>query len=86
MILHVQQGSAADGFIVPLAKLCRWFGVPRRTMYYKPFKAAPKIDPKFAEPIKAMIEESPSFGYRTVAHLLGFSKNTVQRIFQLKGW
>ena len=33
-----------------------------------------------------MIEENPSFGYRTVAHLLDFNKNTVQRIFQLKGW
>ncbi|CAJ0784534.1 hypothetical protein R8510_05271 [Ralstonia chuxiongensis] len=33
-----------------------------------------------------MIEESQSFGYRTVAHLLGFNKNTVQRIFQLMGW
>lgn len=37
-------------------------------------------------PIKAMIEESPSFGYRTVAYLLGMNKNTVQRIFQLNGW
>ncbi|HUH60655.1 MAG TPA: DDE-type integrase/transposase/recombinase [Candidimonas sp.] len=44
------------------------------------------MDPKFVKPIKAMIEESPSFGYHTVAHLLGFNKNTVQRIFQLKGW
>ncbi len=33
-----------------------------------------------------MIEENPSFGYRTVAGLLGFNKNTVQLIFQLKGW
>lgn len=33
-----------------------------------------------------MIEEDPLFCYRTVAHLLGFNKNTVQRIFQLKGW
>ena len=33
-----------------------------------------------------MIEENPSFGYRTVAALLGFNKHTVQRIFQLKGW
>ena len=41
---------------------------------------------RFAEPIKAMIEENPAFGYRTVAHLLDFNKNTVQRIFQLKGW
>ena len=36
--------------------------------------------------IKAMIEENSSFGYRTVAHLLGFNKNTMQRIFQIKGW
>ena len=56
MILRIQQGLAADGFIVPLAKLCRWFGVPRRTMYYKPVKAAPKINPAFAEPFKALIE------------------------------
>jgi putative transposase len=33
-----------------------------------------------------LIEEEPSFGYRTVAWLLGFNKNTVQRIFQIKGW
>ncbi len=32
-----------------------------------------------------MIEENPSFGYRTVAYLLGMNKNTVQRIFQIKG-
>jgi len=56
VILRIQQGLAADGFIVPLAKLCRWFGVPRRTMYYKPVKAAPKINPAFAEPFKALIE------------------------------
>jgi putative transposase len=33
-----------------------------------------------------MIEENPSFGYRTVAHLLDFNKNTVQRVFQVMGW
>jgi hypothetical protein len=55
-------------------------------VYYRPTKAVPKVDARFAEPIKSMIEENPSFGYRTVAHLLDFNKNTVQRIFQLKGW
>jgi hypothetical protein len=60
--------------------------VPRRTVYYKLTKAAPKVDPRFAGPIKAMIEREPSFGYRTVAWLLGFNKNTAQRIFQIKGW
>jgi hypothetical protein len=32
-----------------------------------------------------MLEESQSFGYCTVAHLLGINEETVQRIFQLKG-
>ena len=86
MIRRIQQGLLAEGVTVSIAKLCAWFGVPRRTVYYKPTKAAPKVDPRFAEPIKAMIEQEPSFGYRTVAWLLGFNKNTVQRIFQLKGW
>ena len=35
---------------------------------------------------QAMIEEDPSFGYVTVAYLLRLKKNTVQSIFQLKGW
>ncbi|CAM4076581.1 hypothetical protein [Kerstersia similis] len=86
MILRMQRGPAAEGFEVSVSKLCRWFGVPRRTVYYRPVKSAPKVDPKYVEPIKAMIEESPLFGYRTVAWLLGFNKNTVQRIFQIKGW
>ncbi|WP_304956708.1 helix-turn-helix domain-containing protein [Vogesella sp. XCS3] len=28
-----------------ISKLCRWFGVPRRTLYYRPQKAAPKLQP-----------------------------------------
>lgn len=86
MIRTLHEGLLADGIAVPLTKLCAWFGVPRRTVYYKPTKATPKVDPRLAEPIKAMIEAEPSFGYRTVAWLLGFNKNTVQRIFQIKGW
>ena len=55
-------------------------------VYYQPVKAAPKLQERFVVPIKRMIEEEPSFGYWTVAKLLGFNKNTVQRVFQLKGW
>ena len=86
MILQIQQGLKADGFEVSISKLCCWFGVPRRTVYYKAVKGVPKVQERFAGPIKAMIESEPSFGYRTVAALLRFNKNTVQRIFQLKGW
>ena len=86
MILDVQQGLAADGFHVSLVKLCRWFDLPRRTLYYRSVKSAPKVQEHLVAPIQALIEEHPSFGCRTVAHLLGMNKNTVQRIFQLKGW
>ena len=86
MIEMIRQGLQADGITVSISKLCRWFEVPRRTVYYRSVKSTPKVQARFAEPIKAMIEESPSFGYRTVAHLLGFNKNTVQRVFQLMRW
>jgi hypothetical protein len=69
-----------------MMKLCRWFDVPRRTVYYKPVKAKPKVQDRFGVPIKQMIEAEPSFGYRSVASLLRFNKNTVQRVFQLMGW
>ena len=55
-------------------------------VYYQPVKAAPKLQERFVVPIKRMIEEEPSFGYWTVAKLLGFNKNTVQRVFQCMGW
>ncbi|MEM1385327.1 MAG: hypothetical protein AAGG06_16995 [Pseudomonadota bacterium] len=56
MIRRLHEGLLADGNDVPLTKLCAWFGVPRRTVYDKPTKAPPKVDPAFAEPIKALIE------------------------------
>lgn len=30
-------------------------------------------------------QEKEGFGYRTVAHLLGFNKSIEQRLFQIKG-
>ncbi len=84
--MGLQQRLKADGFEVSIAKLCRWFGVPRRSVYYYlPIKSPPKVQERFEKPIKEMIEQDPSFGYRTVAHLLGFNKNTVQRVFQIRG-
>ena len=86
MIEAIRQGLRDDGFEVSVSKLCTWFGIARRTMYYRSIKSPPKLQEQLVLPIKALIEEEPSFGYRTVANLLGFNKNTVQRIFKLKGW
>ena len=86
MILALHQQLLAEGVKVSLLKLCLWFEMPRRTLYYQPTKGQPKLQERFVTPIKAMIEENPSFGYRTVAHLLGMNKNTVQRVFRCKDW
>jgi putative transposase len=69
VIETIHQGLKQDGFDVAVSKICQWFDIPRLTAYYKPMKAAPKIQEQFAEPIRKMILEEPSFGYRTVAPL-----------------
>ena len=59
-MVSIQQGLRDDGFEVSMVKLCRWFGVARRTMYYRPTKAPPTVKPELAEPIKALIEQELS--------------------------
>ena len=34
-MVTIQQGLREDGFVVSMVKLCRWFGMPRRTVYYR---------------------------------------------------
>ncbi len=85
MILGVQQALKADRVEVSTLQLCRWFEVPRRTVSYGQSKAPPKVHERFERSIKAMIEQDLSLAYRTVAGLLNFNKNTVQRIFQIRG-
>ena len=38
MILQIRQGLQAEGIDIPLARLCRWFSIPGRTLYYRPIK------------------------------------------------
>jgi transposase-like protein len=72
LIRTLHEGLLAEGISVPLAKLYAWFGVPRRTIYDNPTKAAPKVDSRFADPIKAIIEAEPSFGYQKILRQHGF--------------
>ncbi|MEW5835850.1 MAG: hypothetical protein AB1832_12360 [Pseudomonadota bacterium] len=34
-MVTIQQGLRDEGVAVSMVKLCRWFGVPRRTVYYR---------------------------------------------------
>lgn len=36
MIETTHQGLKAQGYTVSISKLCRWLGMPRRTVYYRP--------------------------------------------------
>lgn len=75
-----------EGETVSISQACKWSGLSRRSFYYQPTKAKPKVNEHLANRIKHCINAFPHAGYRTVAWMLGENKNTVQRIFQLKGW
>ena len=66
LIRRLQEQFQADGLKVSLSRLCTWFGVARRSVYYRPHKKAAVVKACYAEPIKQLIEAEPSFGYRTV--------------------
>lgn len=82
MILELRRTLKDDDVLVSLVKLCGWFGVPHRPVYYKLTKGEPKVKEHFVNPIKVMIEEYPNFGYRNVANLANMNKNTVKRVFR----
>ena len=62
---------ADEGDKMSRSQLSRWFEAPRRTLYYKPTKSAPKVNPVLAKKVKGLIDELPFAGYRTIAFLLG---------------
>ena len=82
----VQAELTAEGHEVPLSKLCRWLGVPRRTVYYQPRPRRSVLDADKAARVKAVIERFPSHGYRRIAIVLGWNPKVVQRICQKRGW
>jgi putative transposase len=48
MIETIRQGLKQDGFDVSISKLCRWFEMPRRMVYYKPTKAPAKLQERLS--------------------------------------
>jgi putative transposase len=49
-------------------------------------KRRPEGSGTFVDPDQSDVRGEPVFRYRTVAHLLEFNKNTVQRVLQINGW
>jgi len=86
LIEQVRTEMAAAGDVVTVVQACCWAGISRRSYCYQPTKAKPRINELLAARVKRVISDLPYAGYRTVAWLLGENKNTIQRLFQIKGW
>jgi len=66
----------AEGKAVSIAQLCRWFGVPRSTFYYRPTMAGPRtpvLDPALVATIRTIIEAEPAAGLRMITARMVFT-------------
>jgi hypothetical protein len=55
----------AEGKLVSVAQLCRWFSVPRSTFYYRgERRRAPELDRALVELVRRLIGENPDYGLR----------------------
>jgi putative transposase len=85
----------AEGKAVSIAQLCRWFGVPRSTFYYRPRVAAPRVpvlDEALVGKIRAIIEAEPVAGLRMITArvrreaTVPVNRKKVHRILKVNGW
>lgn len=77
---------AQEGHVVSLVKLCRWLGLPRRTLYYRSRPQSRVINTELASRVKLALERFPTYGYRRLACVPGENRKPIQRILQLKDW
>jgi putative transposase len=83
----------AEGKQVTIAQLCRWFGLPRSTFYYRPDSPRPPtLDEALTKEIRAVIDENPSFGLRRITVMVRrrmasrINRKKVHRIIRINGW
>jgi len=82
-----------EGHKVSIARLCRWFGVPRSSFYYRPQPAAPPaMSADLVGMIRGVIEENPTYGLRRITAMVRrraavpVNRKRVHRIVKLNGW
>ena len=85
----------SEGKIVAIAQLCRWFGVPRSTFYYRPppvRRRTPVVDPALVTTIRTIIEGEPAAGLRMITARVRrtspvpINRKKVHRILKVNGW
>jgi len=84
-----------EGRTVSIAKLCRWFGVPRSTFYYRPQTSTPRVpmmDEVVAAQIRSIIDAEPVVGLRMIVARVRrqspgpVNRKKIHRILKLNGW
>jgi len=85
-----------EGQTVSIAQLCRWFGVPRSTFYYRPpadAMAKPLVvDRELETKIRAIIDQEPAAGLRMITARIRraadtpVNKKKIHRILKLNQW
>ncbi|BEU74035.1 MULTISPECIES: hypothetical protein [Ralstonia solanacearum species complex] len=70
IIETIRQELRADGITASISKLCRWFEGSRRTVSCRSVKAQPKVQARFAEPIKLQKPSMPLRWSRSTGLLL----------------
>ncbi len=67
----LQASLLQEGHAVSLSKLCRWLGVPRRSMYYMAKSRPCRLNGDLVARVKLTMERFPTYGYRRLACVLG---------------
>lgn len=85
-----------EGKEISIQKLCRWFGMPRSTLYYKHVRSEQrglrKLDPVLTEKIREVIDKNPTYGVRRITAMIrrnlnrAVNKKAVHRIMKANGW
>jgi len=83
----------AEGNAVSIAQLCRWFGVPRSTFYYRGDSPVPSVlDAAVVEVVRQVIDRNPTYGLRRITALVrrelqaAVNRKKVHRILKVNGW
>ena len=78
-----------------MARLCRWFGVPRSTVYYRGAAAGRQgraIGAALVETVRQIIEANPAYGLRRITALArrelqaAVNRKRIHRILKVNGW
>src|SRR5262249_50322134 len=92
-LLTLQSEMRAEGNEVSIARLCRWFGVPRSSFYYEPGEPkAAVVDDDLVDTIRRVIEAAPAFGLRRITAMVrrklsrAVDRKRVDQILKLNGW